>query len=327
MVIAMRAAILFLFSFSFIYCDVIYSEENVDKAVSGLAQGKAEVREDKDKNDNKAGGDKDKKNEKKPLKIGNLALRASQQPGPLVGFGGNIIDKNQFQYFLFADESKGENKYNLETFPGVLYGISDNYSVFLNVPVALRFKDGPNRSSGLEDVFVQLEYAFYNKNELLYVEQATVVTNITFPTGSATKNPPTGFGAPSIFLAATFNHTAIDWFYYLAAGAILTGENNRTKIGNQYLYQGTLGRNITNWPGWILAWMVEIDGQYNERNIIKGVIDPNSGGNFIFLTPSLWLSSEHLVLQFGVGYAIQQNLLGDQRKNKWLYSFNLGWTF
>lgn len=276
----------------------------------------------------KEGEHKPKEDEHKSLKIGNLALRSSQQPGPLLGFGENIIDKNQVQLFLFGDDyiGKGARKYFIDIIPAILYGITDNFSVFFNVPVA-KYRDRKHRSSGFEDIFVQFEYAFYNKQEKLYADQATIVTNIAFPTGSSLKVPPTGFGTVSIFLGLTYNRTAIDWFYFTSYGATVCGEKNRTKIGNEYLYQCGFGRNIFNLPGWIFAWMVEVNGIYAERNKIRGVIDRNSGGNAIYVTPSLWISSKQLVLQLGAGYAVYQHLFGHQVRDQYLVTFNLGWTW
>lgn len=143
--------------------------------------------------------EKPPKKEEKPPKIGNFSLPTSQQPAALFGFGGNIIDKGEVQLYLFADYFNGKKKIVSDVIPSVLFGITDDWSVFFNAPFTPIMKDGHHRSSGLEDFFIQLEYAFYNKSTKTYVDQATLVANITYPTGSVHKNPPTGFGAPSLF--------------------------------------------------------------------------------------------------------------------------------
>lgn len=271
---------------------------------------------------------KDSGENKKTLKIGNLALPSSQQPGPLIGFGENIIDKGVVTYYLLADDFRGEkDKNSVEVIPSILHGITDNFSIFTNIPVAVRFQDKGHHSSGLEDIFVQFEYAFFSKEEKYFVDQATVVTDISFPSGSALKEPPTGFGTVNFFLGFTYNHTAIDWIYFTSYGATFSGSKHGTKISNEYLYQFGFGKNIGNLPGWIFTWLVELDGVYANRNRIRGKIDPNSGGNVIFITPSLWVSSEHLILQLGIGGAIAQKLYGKQNKNKFSLLLNLGWTF
>lgn len=263
----------------------------------------------------------------KPPEVGNFALPTSQQPAVLIGFGGNIIDQGEIQVNLFADAFVGKKRVETDLFPYVLWGITDTWSVIFTFPYAPYNQDGKDTSRGMRDCYMQLEHAFYVKSTKTYVDQATIVANISVPTGSANYLPPTGFGAPSLFIGGTYYHTTVDWFFYNAEGAVLTGSNHGTKIGDQFLYQFGYGRNIPSPPGWIYAWVVEVDGQYNKKDRIHGIIDQNSGGNYIFVTPSLWISSKDLTVQFGVGFPLVQNLFGRQRKFDYSINFNLAWSF
>jgi len=229
-----------------------------------------------------------KEKEAGPPKIGNFSLPTSQQPAALFGFGGNIIDADEIQFYFFADTLLGKRRIISDAIPGILFGINDDSSIFFNVPIAPEFRDGRAKSNGFEDCFIQYEYAFYQRKKPLYIDQATLVTNITIPTGSTKKDPPTGFGAPSFFVGGTFYRTYVDWILFTAQGAILTTSDHGTKIGDQFLYQFGIGKNICTPHGLIYAWMIEIDGQYNKKNRIKGKIDSNSGGNIVFVTPSIW---------------------------------------
>jgi hypothetical protein len=268
----------------------------------------------------------DKKEE--PPKIGNFVLPTSQQPGPLVSFGERIVDKNQTHLILFADDFRGHKKHAVDIIPSLLYGITDDTSVFFNVPIAASYKDNKNHSSGLEDIFMQLEYAFYGNKTSQYVDQATVVGNVTFPSGSPKKQPLTGFGSSSFFLGATFNRTYTDWFMFTSPGILLTSSHDRTKFGNEFLYQAGFGRNIFNIDSeWIFAWMIEGDGLYIEKDKIRGITDPNSGGNVLYVTPSLFISSKKIIAQLGFGLPATQHLFGNQNKNHYLLVANFEWTF
>lgn len=264
--------------------------------------------------------------DQEPPKIGNFALPNSQQPSPLIGFGENIIDKDQKQLFLFADDYAGVNEHYVDVIPSLLYGITDNVSIFINAPVAASYQSGNQHSAGIEDAFVQLEYAYYNKTTSTYVDQFTLIANVAAPTGSIQKNPYTGFGSPSYFLGMTFNRTYADWFVFGSPGADLTTAKNGTKFGNSFLYQIGFGKNITNINGWILAWMVEGDGTYTQKNRIRGTIDPNSGGNIVYVTPSIWASTKKLIFQFGAGLPVTQHFNGSQPHSTYLIAANFGWT-
>lgn len=263
----------------------------------------------------------------RPPKLGNFSLPSSQQPAALFGFGGNIIDKNEVQLYFFADEFYGKKKLSIDLIPSVLFGVTDTFSLFFNTPVTPQFYDDPHRSRGLEDFFIQAEYAFYNHTTYTSVDQATLVANVTYPTGSIHKKPPTGFGSPSVFLGATYYHVLVDWLFFTSNGAILTTSDHGNKFGGQFLYQCGMGRNFCSPEGWIYAWLLEVDGQYGKRNRICGHIDPNSGGNFIYVTPSLWVSSKDVLVQFGFSIPINQNLFGHQNKFDFGLNLNCAWSF
>ena len=260
-----------------------------------------------------------------PLKIGNLSLPESQQIGPLFSFGQNIIGKEVLQAYSYFGYLKGKAKKIAEITPAVLYGITDDLSVFINFPVYIKNQINFCKSSGIEDIFAQFEYAAYNKNHLTWVNQWTLVGSLYLPTGSPSKNPPTGAGSPSIFLGTTFCHLAIDWYVFTSAGVALTTSKNMN-YDNQYVYQFGFGKNIGTLPGWIFTWILEFNGIYNQGKNIHGVID-HTAGNSIFIGPSLWISSEKLILQAGVSFPVYERLSENQNTNDYFAAINLGYTF
>ena len=263
-----------------------------------------------------------------PPKIGNYILPSSQQPGSLISFGQNILEEEKTKIFLFSDALGGSQMYFIDAIPYGVYGLTDDLSILFGVPIAVNYKQNKRHSSGLSDMLLQLEYAFYNENTSQFGDQATLVTSVTFPTGSATKQPPTGYGSSSFFLGSTFNRTYVNWFVFTSPGVTLTTSHEGRKAGNEYLYQAGIGRNICTIDSeWIFAWFVEANGLYTEKTHFKGRTGPDSGGNLIVVTPSLWISSEHLTFQFGVGLPVAQHLFGNQTKNKYLLASNVSWLF
>jgi hypothetical protein len=261
-----------------------------------------------------------------PSPLGNFSLPTSQQPGPLVSFGYNILDKGQLQLFVLANAFIGKHTYETNIVPSILYGIRDDLSFFFNVPFSPGNKDLNQHSSGLEDIFAQFEYAFLMKQNSRSTDQATLVVNGSFPTGSSTKVPPTGFGSYGFFIGTTFYHMDINWFAFASPGVTLPVARHETKFGNQILYQCGFGIYIPSPRGWIFNWLVEFDGIYFWKNKINNLVDPNSGGNVIYITPSIWISSKRIILQFGSGYPAVQHLFGDQPKQFMTLYFNLGIT-
>lgn len=252
-------------------------------------------------------------------KIGNFVLPPSQQPGSFFSFGQNIVNKGDVLLIGSSIYLRGQRRHFTDVAPEILYGITDVFSIDLAVPYFIENKVENQRSQGVADSSIQLEYAFHNKLTSEYSQQATVVATAFAPTGSFNKNPPTGFGSMSYFLGVTFSRIYAYWFGYTSYGAFVTTSHHGNKLGNRYLYQMGLGRNILSIEDTLIfAAQAEIAGAYTTHDKIKGMRDPDSGGNEILIVPSLWLSTKKTSIQFGAAYPILQKLFGMQLKDKYL---------
>jgi hypothetical protein len=259
---------------------------------------------------------------------GNLTLPASQQPSTLFAFGQNIVDAGDLIGYLDLFTAKGHRERYTAVVPNVLYGITDELSLFVRLPVAVQNRIDNFSSHGLQDASIQFEYAYHLKSAFDYANQATLVANITFPTGSVNKNPITGDGSVSFFVGTTASHLATTWNAYGSAGVEVATERHKTKIGTIIYYQGGIGGNIAyEYEKWILTIMLEVNGTYSKRNKIKGVIDENSGGNIFSIGPSLWFSTQNFDLQVGLLFPITQHLYGCQNRQYYGFGLSLGYKF
>lgn len=292
-------------------------------------QEKKEPEENKKKEDQEKKNTKDKEPDpSKLLKIGNLAFPVSQQPTPLVSFGQNLVAEGQFIYQLQASNFQGKNEYFIEVSNSVIYAFQDNLSIFIFVPHGVRFRQGNHHSTGIEDLIIEFEYAPYTEEFKTFYDQISIVSNISIPTGSHRKNPLLGKGANSFFIGAVYSTMGINWFSFVSYGGIFNASSHRMRAGNRFLYQYGVGRRIWSNANWLLDWMVEFDGEYVDRDIVKGIINKNSGGNLIYATPSIFLSkSKHFAFQFGVGFPLIQQLYGRQNRKEYSLQTKVSWSF
>lgn len=268
--------------------------------------------------------------ETEPLPIGNFSVPAVTQIAPLISFGQLLIGKHALLPQLVGSYTQAHHGYSNILGPNVIYGIRDNFSVFLSAPFNLKSRSGSSHSSGIEDMVLQLEYGYFSRSREDYSLQGSIVTNVQFPTGSSRKNPSTGNGSFSYFLGTTFAYLSQNWYAFASPGVNLTTTHHHgTKFGNSYLYQWGFARYIKQLspPGWIFDLMIEFDGTYAEKDKIHGKVDPDSGGNTIFVTPSIWMSSKRFVLQWGIGFPIVQDLNGKQDKALYQIAYNFGVGF
>lgn len=250
--------------------------------------------------------------------IGNYALSTAQQPGPFISFGQDLVDKGQFQLnvnsFYSQPVSFGLNELNAS----FIYGISDITSLFFNLPLS----SGPG--SGAVDPVIQLEHAFYARVGATYQDQATIVGMLTLPMSDVpTSN---SYGSSTYFLGTTLNRTYFDWQFFVSPGILTTTQDHAVQVGAQYVYEAGIGRNLSSETGrYIFFGLLELDGQYTKKGQTFGPLD--TGGNSIFLTPSLWFSTPRWIIQAGVGVPLMQQVFGNQTKTNYYAGVSVSWTF
>ena len=100
------------------------------------------------------------------------------------------------------------------------------------------------------------------------------------------------------------------------------------RLGSEYFYDAGIGRNIKSETNrYIFFALLEMDGNYSQSSQFFDIGDTNSGGNVIYLTPSLWFATPHVFIQPGISIPVLQNLKGEQERINYFASLNIGYTF
>lgn len=265
--------------------------------------------------------------ESSPLAIGNLALPPSQQPRLLFCFGQNIVDRHDVIGYDNLFVRKFQKDHFLANDIGLLYAPSDRSSIIGSVLAPVDYKTGKKRSTGIGDTMITGEYAYLQKEYETSVTLATVVGSVTFPTGSAKKDPPTGFGSMSYFIGGTLFNLSIDWYIYSSLGNLFITKHNGSKFGDILSYQTGIGRNLKHMKDRILILFLEFNGFREKRDLEKNRVVPNSGSNTMFLGPSIFYATPRWTCAVGIQAPIYEKLCGNQPKSSWFFGFRFAWLF
>ncbi len=263
-----------------------------------------------------------------PPTIGNFALPSPQQPGPLLSFGQTLIGRNvlQFSANTFSPYRIGGAFDAVNA--SLIYGITDETSLYFNYPLKADVTTRVHRTSGLLDATLQLEHAFYSSGNAHYQDQATILGAMTLPLQEPSiPSSSTGYGSPTYFGGATYSRTSVQWFGFVSPGVLLTTPSQSIRLGSQVLYQAGIGHNLLAVSQTsILSGLLEVNGQYTGHDEVFGRSRRNSGGNIVTLTPSMWFSTDQLIVQVGVGFPVAQQLFGNQTKMDYFVAANISWT-
>ncbi len=268
---------------------------------------------------------------------GNFALPTSQELGPLFSFGQTVIGKKDLLALGVGGYTKDKKNYAFDLVPALLYGVSDTFALLMGYPISAKQNAPSADSSGVDnpflpamgDLFVQGEYAFFNKDTATWANQATILAFLSLPTGSCKQQAQTGYGSPTFFFGATASHMSINWYLFGELGLLLpTRHRTGTCFGRQFWYAAGFSRNIAySERNWLFDWLVELDGIVSMRDVWKGIVDPNSGGTSFFIAPSLFFSTQRFSLQGGIAFPAAQHLLGEQYKIHYSILINVAWKF
>ena len=221
-------------------------------------------------------------------------------------------------------------------------------------PPTVRDRGG---TSGFGDVTVLGQYRFLNNQvsgtqaALLFGFKApTGTTGLIDPFGElfeAEFQPGSG-SWDGLFGAAFSQRLAPAWSFHANLLAIATGTGTQdTNLGNRLLYNAAIsyrvfgetagephthyahaghshGRMVTKAPvaaaphaHVALDALLELNGEWHDKQQTAGVVDPNSGGNTIYVSPGLRLTVENWSSYVLVGIPVVNDLNGIQAPPAW----------
>ncbi len=231
-----------------------------------------------------------------------------QGPGPIFSLGHNIFPKNQLvvEEELFFVKIKPNNNSLLINFNNIYYGITNRLSILVTIPVILKEIKIPHKHSrGLGNLIAQAEYAFYEKKEVDALFQWTVLGNVVIPTTRIVANTDViTTRAPSFFCGITTNNLSSVWYTYSDIGVFFTTKRHQFKLGNQLWYGLGGGRKLYTHNKLTLTGLIEMSGIYERPDKIGKKTDLKTGGNRLYLGPTLRIYYGSLVLIGGFQYAI-----------------------
>ena len=263
-------------------------------------------------------------------KEGNLAFPTSQEPSPLFSLGQNIVDKKDLLALATFEQNGGHMRDYISLIPSVLYGITDDLSILGYLPIVFEYKqdDHGKLKRGIGDLTLQAEWAFYNNDQPDRSYQATFVGNIGLPTGAWRPDKPNlGLANVSFLLGGTFSYLSANWYAFISGGALLTTTRESTKYGNQFFYEAGAGYRLGTIKNWLFNIILEFNGAFYQSDKLCGSTDHTSGGNVIYLGPSLYAATyDHFIFIAGAQFPITQSLMS-VFKTDWRYSIYGAWKF
>lgn len=243
---------------------------------------------------------------------------------PVFGQGPRTIWKRGFGFETEIEREREEIgsvwalKYEL------LYGITSDIAVTLEVPHLLEKREGIQKESGLGDILLRGKWRFYRNEVWGGIYQVAVLGGIEFPTGR-TSGVALGSGSYDYFLGLAGAYEGRRW---LSFGDVRYRFNNESGQGfsrpDVFLYDAAVGfRPVkTDYTKPDVVLMFEVNGEVFRQARQNGVPISGTSGDRLFGAVGAWITYRNWAFKPGFQFPLVQQMaaLGQERDFRAVFS-------
>jgi DNA-binding transcriptional MerR regulator len=243
--------------------------------------------------------------------------------GPETIYKGGLGFETEFEY------EEGDTDKEIALHYELLYGITEDWSVTLDIPQILDKKEGVLSSEGLGDIDLRTKYQLYRKDSLGAQDKVALIYGLELPTGDEKDNPPLGSGSYDHLFGLSAGHESITWYYFLTGRYVLNADAGALDKGDRLLFDGAVGLRpwLRSYKSWDLVVLLESSYIYAEKDVKNGAGLSNTGGQELFLGPTFLWSIRNLMVKGGIQFPIWQDLNGSQDKRDFRSQIALEYHF
>jgi len=235
---------------------------------------------------------------------------------PVFSLGPETIYKGGVGIEAEAEFDKADGKRGTEFDYEILYGVTENISVTLEIPHLIEGRERNKTSNGLKDIVLRGKYQLLKRDALGVQDKAALIYGLKFPTGSEDKVPQTGSGSWDHLFGLSVAHESTTLYGFLTGRYLLKTQSGAREKGDQVLIDVAVGfrpwlRPYKSWDLVILWENSYIFSAKTERDDMK---IPDSGGHEILTGPTILWSIRNLMIKGGIQFPLWQDLHGNQQE-------------
>lgn len=230
---------------------------------------------------------------------------------------GEIIIREQIVAAHASDSIGGIERHvdSLAALTVIGYGLTSKLALFGVLPIVTvdrRFGDVSASYSGLGDALLFARYEVFRLDNPGRTIRIAPFAGVRLPTG---RDGKTGDGSLDIFGGLIATLASTQWVldsqlrhdFNRAANGFERGDS--THLETSFQYRLSPAKVVLDTDAFVYG-VLEISANYYERNRTGGVIDPNSGGFHLYLTPGLQYATRRWIADLGVKLPLVRDLNG-----------------
>lgn len=262
---------------------------------------------------------------------------------------GQFLFRSQAKFTKKSSDPTDEDRERKDFLFQVIfvYGVSEKAALFLKVPYLdkeLQYAESDTRGdSGIGDITLLGKYRIYTKDYPGKTSRFSILTGVKLPTGEDDEEDrfgtlpqglQLGSGSFDPIIGAAYTWQSLDFEVDIDITYKFNTEGaNDFEFGDLFKYNIAYQRRV--WPFKLpeeglysqLNLVLELNGQYQQKNKSSGTKLADSGGNTIFLSPGLQYVMERFIIEGSVQLPVVQDLNGAQLKTDYIATVGIRMTF
>ncbi|GMR00930.1 MAG: hypothetical protein BMS9Abin19_0273 [Gammaproteobacteria bacterium] len=245
---------------------------------------------------------------------------------PVFGLGPHVLFKGGVEIApeIFIDRA-GDNKRDVAGLE-LTYGLTGDWAAGIDIPYVKKSTNSSSES-GQGDLRLFTKYRFWRKDGPGVQQSMTVAVKVKTNTGSSGDSNVSS-GTTDSMLGLAYGYESRKWYRWAALRYLFNGENDTgLRRGNKILYDlvGGIRQHQTSYLEPDTVWLLELNGEYSERNELDGSALSNSGGNEVFVSPGIFWTLRNFAVKAGVQIPVLSQLNESQQKTDYRARLILEW--
>lgn len=260
----------------------------------------------------------------------------------LTPFKGQTIIRSQAKYTRKTNDHTDKDRVmQIWMFPATfVYGITERLSVSLTAPYIDKEQKSTSAGisstisdSGLGDIKLMSKYRIWSKDLPGEARRISLIGGLELPTGDDKAQLKLGSGSVDPIAGILFTNQSLSQEFDVDLTYQFNTKASNYEFGDVFKYNVAYQRKV--WP-WILPekgvysqvnLVLELNGEYAQKDKSNASIVKDSGGNTLFLSPGIQLAAKRWVLETSVQLPIIQDLNGGQIETDYTIVTSLRLTF
>lgn len=260
----------------------------------------------------------------------------------LTPFKGQTIIRNQAKYIRKTnDPTDKDRKIEIWMFPVTfVYGVTEKLAFLLTAPYIDKKQKSTSAGvrstisdSGIGDITIMSKYRIWSKDLPGEAQRFSLVGGLELPTGDDKAQLKLGSGSVDPITGILFTKQSLSQEFDVDLTYQFNTEAKNFEFGDILKYNLAYQKRI--WPRILpekgiysqFNLVLELNGEYAQKDKSNENIVKDSGGNTLFLSPGIQLATKRWVLETSVQLPIIQDLNGSQLETDYTVVTSLRLTF